>query len=66
MKYPKAESRILQGVTTEIGGNCGMSASPVSDDPERKEELRAYIGDLSYEWNGIGEFLVRSAHAIPA
>ena len=66
MKYPKAESRILQGVTTEIGGNCGMSASPVSDDPERKEELRAYIGDLSYEWNGIGEFLDKIGSCHPS
>lgn len=57
MKYPRAESRILQGVTTEIGGNCGMSAFPVSDDPEKKEELRAYVGDLAYDWQSVGEFL---------
>jgi N-acyl-D-amino-acid deacylase len=27
---PKAESKIRQGVTTEIVGNCGMSAAPLS------------------------------------
>ena len=35
-KHPLSESRILQGVTTEIGGNCGMSAAPVE---ERNLEL---------------------------
>ena len=59
--YPLAQSRILQGVTTEIGGNCGMSVAPVSDDPEKKEELRAYIGDLSYDWKGVGGFLDKLA-----
>ena len=24
-EYPQAESRILQGITTEIGGDCGLS-----------------------------------------
>ena len=57
MEYPQAESRILQGITTEIGGNCGLSTAPVSHDPAKKEMLRAYVGDLSYEWNTVGEFL---------
>lgn len=57
MQYPKAESRILQGVTTEIGGNCGMSAAPVSSIKARRDELRAYIGDMDYDWNTVGEFL---------
>ena len=44
MEYPQAESRILQGITTEIGGNCGLSTAPVSHDPAKKEMLRAYTG----------------------
>ena len=59
MEYPQAESRILQGITTEIGGNCGLSAAPVSHDAQRREMLRAYVGDLSYEWNTVGEFLAQ-------
>ncbi len=27
---PRAESKIMQGVTTEIGGNCGYCAAPMS------------------------------------
>ena len=49
--YPQAESRILQGITTEIGGDCGLSVAPVSPDPEKKKQLRDYVGDLDYTWN---------------
>ena len=57
MEYPQAESRILQGITTEIGGNCGLSAAPVSREANKKEMLRAYVGDLPYQWHSVGEFL---------
>lgn len=41
LTYPGGESRILQGVTTEIGGNCGMSPAPFS--PEHEEDLKGYL-----------------------
>ncbi len=56
-KYPQAESRIMQGVTTEIGGDCGMSVAPVSEDPKKRQQLADYVGDLPYTWNSMGEFL---------
>ncbi|MBO9625592.1 MAG: amidohydrolase family protein [Microbacterium sp.] len=31
-EYPGAESRITQGITTEVIGNCGMSAAPTGGD----------------------------------
>ena len=43
LTYPQAESRILQGITTEIGGACGLSVAPVSRDPERKQMLKDYV-----------------------
>ncbi len=55
--YPQAESRILQGITTEIGGDCGLSVAPVSHDPEKKKQLRDYVGDLDYTWNTVGQYL---------
>ena len=53
----QAESRILQGITTEIGGDCGLSVAPVSPDPEKKKELRDYMGDLDYNWTTVGDYL---------
>ncbi|MDP3059068.1 MAG: D-aminoacylase [bacterium] len=54
-----AESRLLQGVTTEIGGNCGLSAAPVY--PPRLEMLQKYVGfltqDLKWDWVSFGEYL---------
>lgn len=55
--YPQAESRILQGITTEIGGDCGLSVAPVSRDPEKKRQLRDYVGDMDYSWETFGEYL---------
>ena len=42
---PLAESKIRQGVTTEIGGNCGYSAAPLSGDAleERKMPIKRRI-----------------------
>ena len=56
---PFAESRVLQGITTEIGGDCGMSAAPVN--PENVELLKRYIGFLDtgmdFTWRSFGEYL---------
>jgi N-acyl-D-amino-acid deacylase len=40
-KHPLAESKALQGVTTEVVGNCGIGAFPVND--ERKAVLIDYL-----------------------
>ncbi len=40
-KHPLAESKALQGVTTEVVGNCGIGAFPVNDD--RKSILIDYL-----------------------
>jgi len=46
LEYPAADSRILQGYTAEITGNCGGSAAPTAPGSERpfagvREYLRA-------------------------
>lgn len=38
---PRAESKVMQGVTTEITGNCGFSPAPVN--PSRFDELMQYL-----------------------
>jgi len=40
-KHPLAESKTLQGVTTEVIGNCGIGAFPVND--ERRAALIEYL-----------------------
>lgn len=53
----RAESSIHQGVTTEIIGNCGMSAAPLSE--ENLGEIEFLTGGLKidYRWRGMGDYL---------
>jgi len=61
LRFPRAESRISQGVTTEVGGHCGFSPFPV--DPDRLElwrESSSFIaGDLSWNWRSTADFFQR-------
>ena len=55
---PRGESRILQGVTTELVGNCGISMAPASD--EYLDMLKGYTdGEGDYSWRSMGDFLTR-------
>lgn len=55
--YSFAESRILQGVTTEFGGNCGLSVVPASENPVYREQLHTYLGMDDLPWNTTRDFL---------
>lgn len=59
--FPDAESYVMQGVTTSVVGNCGLSMAPV--DPKRADMARRYLspflrkeGTYSWEWRTLGEF----------
>lgn len=54
-QYPKEEGKILQGVTTDAGGNCGISLAPLRQ--RYKDLLRSYVGEAPYAWESFGEFL---------
>jgi len=58
--YPGSESRITQGITTEVVGNCGMSAAPVGDDNAAFAALIATI-DVTpgspRHWSTVPEWL---------
>ncbi len=60
---PRAESKIRQGVTTEIGGNCGYSAAPVLGQV-REERIRIYadLFGLTLPWDGVEGYLQHLAH----
>ena len=50
---PKAESKIRQGVTTEIGGNCGFSLFPPSE--VNRDYLKKRY-DLALDWHDVDGF----------
>jgi N-acyl-D-amino-acid deacylase len=58
---PKAESKILQGVTTEIVGNCGSSAAPVDKKTlnHLKEEWGPEAKAVKWNWSSMGGYLNR-------
>lgn len=52
----RAEGKICQGVTTEINGNCGMSAAPLYGKAvERREDDLKELG-ISGRWNSVREY----------
>jgi len=52
----KAESKIKQGVTTEVNGNCGDSPAPIEGmTAEAAEEAKEY--KLNMDWSTLAEYL---------
>ncbi len=54
---PRAEGKLLQGVTTDISGNCGLSAGPLRGPyAERREsDLREY--SIEERWTSLNAYL---------
>jgi N-acyl-D-amino-acid deacylase len=61
----REEAKVIQGVTTEVIGNCGISAAPAS--PQHLDLLQKYCSPvfgaipLAWDWRGYGEYLERLA-----
>ena len=55
---PTAESKLAQGVTLEVCGNCGSSDAPILD-PEAREHARKSLEKMgaSFNWGSMGEML---------
>ena len=54
--YPTADSRVRQGVTTEVTGNCGSSAAPMlgrGAEERRKEYLK---DELAADWGDVASY----------
>ena len=58
--YPGAESRILQGITTEITGNCGSSSAPIAG-LGAQASRREFLNDTGVEadWSDVASYFGR-------
>jgi N-acyl-D-amino-acid deacylase len=56
---PRAESKIRQGVTTEVVGNCGVSAAPVKRGTLQllKDEWGSEADEVQWNWSTLGDYL---------
>src|SRR5437867_6161463 len=56
---PSAESKVRQGVTTEVVGMCSFSQAPL--DPVNDELVQGWIGGIArtpdLDWQTFGEYL---------
>lgn len=53
---PRAEGKISQGVTTEINGNCGMSAAPILNKVRDKREADLRELGIKERWKTFPEY----------
>ena len=56
---PKGESKIRQGVTTEISGNCGGSSFPLSKDVSEEERQYSERSGLTRDWFDLEGYFSR-------
>ncbi|NOY08110.1 MAG: D-aminoacylase [Spirochaetes bacterium] len=62
LSSPFTEPKIMQGITTEVVGNCGMSLAPV--EKTKLALLKKYLApfqggivELPWDWKSFGEYL---------
>jgi len=57
LSYPTADSRVMQGVTTEITGNCGGSAAPRGEDrPGSVDQELAEEYGIEGGWTDVASY----------
>ncbi len=58
---PESESKIYDGVTTEICGNCGLSAFPLSDQLLENKRKGFHKFGLEIDWKSAEDFFKRAS-----
>ena len=59
LDYPTADSRVMQGVTTEVTGNCGYSAAPRPEGDGRGTETSLLGQPIRTQWGSIATYFER-------
>lgn len=52
----RAESFVRQGVTTEVIGNCGMSAAPLKHHDDLRRNVFCYSDPFELRWSSTNEY----------
>ncbi len=59
---PGCDSKILQGTTTEVGGNCGYSAAPIRGElAEDRHGTHKELYELEADWNTFEKYMERAS-----
>ncbi len=56
---PRGESKIRQGVTTEISGNCGGSSFPLAEEISEQEKKYSERSGLTRDWYDLEGYFAR-------
>jgi len=61
---PTGESKLQQGITTEVNGNCGFSPAPLDDtSAETVRRLHGFFGsyveNLDWQWRSAADYIRR-------
>jgi len=62
---PKAESKVCQGVTTEVTGQCGVSGAPLAGAVKARRKDEFADSGLFINWSSFNEYLLRLKKAEP-
>lgn len=54
---PPGRSKIMQGITTEVCGNCGLSAAPLYGTAKKQRERSLKAFGLGVNWSTLNEYI---------
>ncbi|UCE72014.1 MAG: D-aminoacylase [Nitrospiraceae bacterium] len=63
---PRAEGKFYQGVTTEINGNCGLSAAPLQGEAMKQREREIDELGIQERWSTFAEYFAILKNRKPA
>ena len=56
---PQADAKLMQGITTMVGGNCGISAAPIQGPLAHFVNQSGVFPGVEVDWSTFSEFFQR-------